>query len=145
MSRAFRKEDDDKPEKPPSRPVGEGPNYVTPQGLRALHDALERARADGDERNAAYFEGRIASAVVVDSSAGKPGTVAFGTTVVVLDENGKHVRLRIVGEDEADPMHGTISWSSPYAQALLDHRVGDRVVVARPAGPAHVVIESVER
>ena len=146
MSRGFVKDDDDRPERPPARPVSDRPNYVTAHGLALLRNAAEQARAAGDKRNAEYYEERVASAEVVDpATVEKLGVVAFGRTVVGRDErSGAPIRLRIVGEDEADPAHGTISWMSPYASALLGHRAGDRVVVQRPAGPATVVIEAVE-
>jgi transcription elongation factor GreB len=145
VSRGFVKDDDDRPERPPSRPVSDRPNYVTPNGLALLHGALARARADADQRNIEYYEGRIASAEVIDPHSAEPGVVAFGCTVIGHEQgSGTKIRLRIVGEDEADPAHGTISWISPYAEALAGHRAGDRVVVQRPAGPAAVVIEAVE-
>jgi len=144
MSRGFVKDDDDRPEREPSRPVSDRPNYVSAHGLELLQAALETARAGGDRRNVEYFEERVASAQVVDPESAEPGTVAFGRTVTVRDEGSETpIRLRIVGEDEADPAHGTISWISPYASALLGHRAGDRVVVQRPAGPTTVVIDSV--
>jgi transcription elongation factor GreB len=144
MSRAFVKDDDDRPERPPARPVyAERPNYVTPRGMKQLREALDDARSSGDERNAEYYEARIASAVVVEPESRSHAEVAFGSGVVLRDERGSQIRLRIVGEDEADPTHGTISWISPYAQALLGRRVGERVVVQRPAGPTNVVIESI--
>lgn len=146
MSRGFVKDDDDRPERPAARPVSDKPNYVTDRGLAALRAAADRARTAGDKRNAEYYDERVASAEVLNpKSSGDKGTVAFGRTVVGRDErSGAPIRLRIVGEDEADPAHGTISWMSPYASALLGHRAGDRVVVQRPAGPATVVIEAVE-
>lgn len=146
MSRAFVKDDDDRPERPPARPVSDRPNRVTPAGLAQLRDALARARATGDERNVEYYEGRIASAEIVDARAGDPNVVAFGRTVVVRDVGGgASIRLRIVGEDEADPVRGAIAWISPYAQALLGRRIGDRAIVQRPAGAATVVVEAIER
>lgn len=145
MSRAFVKDWEDRPERPLPRPVdSERPNYVTPNGLRRLREALEAARASGDERDTTYYEERVESAVVVEPGSRPRDEVAFGSTVVVHDERGAQVRLRIVGADEADPAHGTISWISPYAQALLGHHRGERVVVQRPAGPATVVIETIE-
>ncbi|HEY1653925.1 MAG TPA: GreA/GreB family elongation factor [Candidatus Tumulicola sp.] len=144
MSRAFVKEGDDRPERPPPRPASDRTNYVTARGLTLLREQLEAARAAGDERNVAYYEDRIAVAVPVDAHAGPPGTIAFGSTVVARESGGAQLRVRIVGEDEADPRHGTIAWSSPYAQALAGHRAGDRVVVQRPAGPAAIVVEAVE-
>ena len=143
MSRAFVKDDDDRPEQPPSRPVSDRSNYVTPAGLALLKDALTQSRATHDRRNVEYYVERIATAEVVDASADEPGVVAFGSTVVVREESGATIRLRIVGEDEADPAGGAIAWVSPYAQALLGRRSGDRVVVQRPAGPATVVIADV--
>ncbi len=145
MSRGFVKDDDDRPERPPPRPVSDRPNYVTSSGLALLNDALDRARASADKRNVEYYEERIASAQVVDPKSAEPGVVAFGRTVIGHeDAGGAKIRLRIVGEDEADPARGTISWISPYAEALIGHRAGDRVVVQRPAGPAVVVIDAVE-
>ena len=35
--------------------------------------------------------------------------------------------FRIVGEDEADPAHGTLSHASPLARALFGKSVGDVV------------------
>jgi len=144
VSRAFVKEGDDRPEPPIKRSLGDAPNYVTSRGLALLHEALARARERGDARNVEYFEGRIACAIPMDEPA-QPGVVAFGTTVVVCDEAGGRLRLSIVGEDEADPARGALAWSSPFAQALLERRAGERVVVARPAGPAAYVVEAIER
>jgi transcription elongation GreA/GreB family factor len=145
VSRAFVKDGDDRPERPPSRPVGDRPNYVTAAGLQLLHDALTRARAQDDRRNVDYYEERIATAELVGAKSGGPGVIAFGSTVSAREENGTRIRLQIVGEDEADPVHGKISWISPYAEALLGHRARDRVVVQRPAGAATVTIDAVEQ
>ena len=144
MSRAFVKDGDDRPERPPPRPVSDLPNRVTARGLELLEAALARARDAGDERNVAYFEERVGSAIVVASHEGKPGTIAFGSQIVVREPSGSVVRLQIVGEDEADPVHGSIAWSSPYARALTGHRAGDRVVVQRPAGATTVYVQEVE-
>ncbi|MBV8490047.1 MAG: GreA/GreB family elongation factor [Candidatus Eremiobacteraeota bacterium] len=144
MSRGFVKDDDDRPERPLPRPVDvDRPNYVTARGLKLLEEALEAARAAGDARNVEYYQTRIETAELVPPPKAGAKKVAFGSTVVLRDGT-RQIRMQIVGEDEADPAHGTISWSSPYAQALLENRVGDRVVVHRPAGDATVVIESIE-
>lgn len=113
--------------------------------MELLREALDRARAQDDARNVEYYEQRVASAHLKPLPKTKRKTVYFGCTVTVREANGKTVRLRIVGEDEADPLHGSISWISPYAEALIDRRIGDRVVVQRPAGPATVTIEAIEQ
>jgi transcription elongation GreA/GreB family factor len=143
VSRAFVKEDDDRPERPLPRTAGsQRPNYVTPQGLALLHAALEKAQANDDERDAEYLRSRIASALVIDPATQPRDTVAFGVTVSLRQAGGSKISLRIVGEDEADPASGSVSWTSPYAEALIDHRIGDRVTVQRPAGTTVVTIES---
>src|SRR5262249_23638123 len=45
--------------------------------------------------------------------------------------------FRIVGEDEADPAHGTLSHASPLARGLMGKRLGD-VVTAGTTGAAIV-------
>ena len=142
MSRAFVKENEG-PEPLLERPVSAAPNYVTRRGLELLREALARAQDSGDEREKRYYADRIASAIVVEPSSHTRGVVEFGATVIVHDARGEQLAVRIVGEDEADPRHGAISWESPIAQALTDRRVGDRVTVARPAGPFVYTIDEI--
>jgi transcription elongation GreA/GreB family factor len=40
------------------------------------------------------------------------GPASFGTAVTLRREDGREQTFRIVGEDEADPAHGTISYVS---------------------------------
>jgi len=44
-------------------------------------------------------------------------------------EDGRVQTYRIVGEDEADPKTGSISYVSPVARALLGKSVGDPAYV----------------
>lgn len=143
MSRAFVKDDSDGPEPRFQRPVSTLPNYVTPRGFELLREQLAGAQAAGDARETEYLAERIDSAIVIDPSAHPQGVVEFGASVWAHDGSGRELRVRIVGEDEADPLHGTISWESPIARALTDHRVGERVVVLRPAGPIEYTIDEV--
>jgi transcription elongation factor GreB len=144
VSRAFVKDDSDRPEPTIVRNPGDKPNYVTAAGLELLHESLAEARSQNDARNVAYYEQRIATAIVDEPSSHERNVVSFGSIVTTTDAAGKQTRVRIVGEDEADPAHGSISWTSPYAQALLDQKVGKKVTIHRPAGPATVTIASVE-
>ncbi|HEY1682540.1 MAG TPA: GreA/GreB family elongation factor [Candidatus Tumulicola sp.] len=144
MSRAFVKEDDDRPERPlPRIAESEHPNYVTPDGMAQLRTALERARAEGDEREAAYLQARVESARVIEPPSRPCKRVMFGAYVVLRQADGTALTLHLVGDDEADPASGKVSWTSPYARALDGHRAGDRVAVHRPAGATVVVIESI--
>jgi transcription elongation factor GreB len=144
VSRAFVKDDGDRPEPAIVRNPGENPNYVTAKGLELLHESLAEARSRNDARNVAYYEQRIASAILDEPESHERNVVSFGSIVTTTDAGGKQTRVQIVGEDEADPAHGSISWTSPYAQALLDQKVGKKVTIHRPAGPSIVTIASVE-
>ena len=51
-------------------------------------------------------------------------------TVALRREDGREQAFRIVGEDEADPLHGTVSYVSPLARAVLTYGPGDTVEIA---------------
>jgi transcription elongation GreA/GreB family factor len=55
--------------------------------------------------------------------------VTFGTRVKIR-LNGAERTITIVGDDEADPASGFISFSAPLAQALLGGVVGDQLSFA---------------
>jgi transcription elongation GreA/GreB family factor len=44
--------------------------------------------------------------------------------------DGRRQTYRIVGEDEADPAAGTVSYVSPLARALSGKSLGDTIKVA---------------
>ena len=141
MSRAFVKEDDTGGIEPlPERPVSPHPNLVTPHGLADIdahlaelqHRHATAARAEDRSalatiaRDLRYWSARRASAQVV-KAPDAPAEVAFGTTVTIERDDGRRQTWRIVGEYEADPAQGTLSYVSPVARALLGKRVGDVV------------------
>jgi transcription elongation GreA/GreB family factor len=149
MSVAFTKEEDfeSAAAELPDRPVSSAPNLVTPQGLAQIEAQLAQARADyaaaqaaGDvaadrtamaraTRELRYWSARRASAQLVEPS-GEAGVVAFGGRVTFARADGRVQTFRIVGEDEADPAAGAVSYVSPLARALLGKTVGDVAVVA---------------
>ena len=51
-------------------------------------------------------------------------TVEFGTTVT-FRLNGQERALTIVGDDEADPANGLVSFSAPLSRALLGAEPGE--------------------
>ncbi len=84
------------------------------------------ARATRDLR---YYTARLASAQRI-APVSAPGRVVFGCTVTVARDDGRTQTFRIVGEDEADPAAGRLSYVSPLAQALLGKEAGDEAGVA---------------
>ena len=146
MSRAFVKEADgvDVVENLPERPVSEHPNFVTAGGLATIEAELERVHREHAQAQAAndraalartardlrYWTSRRTTAqVIAPPIAG--GEVQFGSTVTIERDDGRRQTFRIVGEDEADPAHGTVSHVSPLARALFGKRVGDTAMVAK--------------
>ena len=69
-----------------------------------------------------------------------PGTasVVFGTAVTLLREDDTQVTLRLVGEDEADPVAGRIGWTTPVARALLGAAAGETRTL--PTGEVEIVL-----
>jgi transcription elongation GreA/GreB family factor len=49
--------------------------------------------------------------------------------VTVQRDDGRTQTFTIVGEDEADPKAGTISFASPLARALMGKAVGEVAVL----------------
>jgi transcription elongation GreA/GreB family factor len=143
MSRAFVKETDAGTEELPDRPVSSHRNFVTENGLAAIDASINRFeaayRAAIDKGNAQaaaaalrevrYWRARRVSAEVVRPSSDSR-VVSFGMTVTVRREDGREQTFRIVGEDEADPSRGTVSYVSPLARAVLTCGPGDTVEIA---------------
>jgi transcription elongation GreA/GreB family factor len=125
MSKAFTKEPEtgDVYDDLPDRPVSPH-NLVTPKGLEMIEADLR------------YWTSRRATAQVMEPPTDAK-EVHFGSTVTIRREDGRRQTYRIVGEDEADPSAGTLSYVSPVAQALMGKQVGD--VVEAGAAEAEIV------
>ena len=140
MSRAFVRENDDAIDELPDRPISPHPNLVTAEGLTLIEANLARlqqehaaAQAASDRaaiarsaRDLRYWSARRATAQVV-APRSNAEEVQFGCAVTILREDGRRQTYRIVGEDEADPARGMISYVSPVARALLGKKVEDVV------------------
>ena len=116
-----------------------------------IAERIAEAREEGDlKENAEYhsarekqgfIEGRIKElesvlslAEVVDT-AKLSGTVKFGATVTVVDEDTDEEKTwQIVGEHEADVENGLLNVKSPIARALIGKEEGDSVEVRTPGG-----------
>ncbi|MCJ9719617.1 transcription elongation factor GreA [Agrobacterium sp. SHOUNA12C] len=126
----------------PDRPISPHPNLVTEAGLKALELQLQQARAAyaaastiedvnerrrqaaGPLRDLRYLAERIRTAQPIPAPA-SIDIVAFGSTVTFSRDDGRVQTYRIVGEDEADPKTGSISFVSPVAKLLMGKSVGD--------------------
>jgi transcription elongation factor GreB len=124
----------------PELPISPHANLVTASGLSQLQarredaalrlDALEAGdmlERDYLSRHLRWLQARLASAEVVGPRLEGRDHAGFGAWVELRHADGRQERLRIVGEDEADPLHGLLSWVSPLARALEGARAGERV------------------
>ena len=147
MSVAFTKEDSAETASEtllPDRPISPHPNLVTATGLKALELQLQQAREAFDAANsiedvnerrrqsatplreARYFAARVRTAQTIPDPT-SIDVVAFGSIVTFRRGDGRVQTYRIVGEDEADPKAGSISFVSPVARLLMNKAVGEFV------------------
>ena len=128
----------------PDRPISSHPNLVTEAGLRALEFQLQRAReayetaqkiedvnerrrqAAAPSRDVRYLSARVRTAQVITNPT-STDIVVFGSTVTFRRDDGRVQKYHIVGEDEADPKAGSISFVSPVARSLMGKALGDVV------------------
>jgi transcription elongation GreA/GreB family factor len=140
VSRAFVKESHDESVPFPDRPISPHRNFVTARGMAAIEanfnrfEAAHRSAVAKDNKEAAasalrevrYWSARRSTAEVVKPPSA-PDRVAFATTFTLRRDDGREQTFTIVGEDEADPASGTISYVSPLAKAAIGHAVGDSI------------------
>ena len=139
MSVAFRRDSDEEHKEPRFEiPLPPGPNLVTERGLAQIQERIcrleQQIAAQADEgvdeearRQLRYWKTRQATAQIAPEPAGDEA--AFGTRVK-FRLNGSERSICIVGDDEADPAAGFVSFSAPLARALLGGVVGDQLAFA---------------
>jgi transcription elongation factor GreA len=119
---------------------------------RAHGDLSENAEYHAAKEKQSFIEGRvmeledqIGRADVIDISKLSGGSVKFGATVTLVDEDTDEKRkYQIVGDVESDAKKGRVSLSSPIARALIGKSKGDTVEVAAPGGARSFEILKVE-
>ncbi|MEM7752135.1 MAG: transcription elongation factor GreA [Pseudomonadota bacterium] len=127
----------------------------------AVIRAIAEAREHGDlSENAEYhaarekqsfiegrvkeLEGILSLADVIDP-ASLSGTIKFGATVKIVDEDTDEERTyQIVGEPEADIENGKLNIKSPLARSLIGKDEGDSVEVRTPGGEKSYEILSID-
>jgi transcription elongation factor GreA len=128
----------------------------------ALAERLHHAIQQGDlSENADYqtakeeqgfLEGRIREletmlldAVIIEETQGPKDRVVLGSWVTVTQEGiDEPETFFIVGAAESDPANGRISNESPIGQALIERKVGERVLVQAPAGEMAFIVTAIE-
>jgi transcription elongation factor GreA len=127
----------------------------------ALAERLRHAIQQGDlSENADYIaakeeqgflEGRIQQieamllrAKIIEED-GPTDKVGLGNRVTVIEDGTDYEEIfQLVGPAEARPTNGKISYKSPLGQALMGHRVGDKVTAEAPGGKIVFKIVSIQ-
>lgn len=100
-----------------------------------------RKRLREIDRRINWLSKRLKSVKLVDPAAQpQRNRVFFGATIILADEEGGKRSLTLVGEDEADPGKGRISWNSPIGRAVRGASAGDLRRVRLPKGEAELEI-----
>jgi hypothetical protein len=134
MSVAFRRESDDEHLEPTFEiPIPPGPNLVTARGLALIAGKVAELEAALLPLTDEAEVKKVRRALRYWSTVRRPRNwrrcpVArwwkFGSTVTFA-LRGKAKTITIVGDDEADPADGLVSFSAPLSRAMMGAEEGD--------------------
>lgn len=116
-------------------------------------DLSENAEFDEARKEQAQVEARIKQldkiieqAIIIDTSSISSKAVSLGVSVTLYDlDFEEECVYEIVGENEADPINGFLSASSPVGSALIGKKKGDEVNVEVPDGIARYKILKISK
>lgn len=114
-------------------------------------DLSENSEYDAAKEVQAKLESKInqmkrqlAEAKIVDTSRLSTNAVQIMSKVEMTNmANNAKMTYTIVSESEANLREGKISITTPIAQGLLNHKVGDEVEVAIPSGKIKLRIDNI--
>ena len=121
---------------------------------RGFGDLSENSEYDEAKNEQGKLYSRIAEleeillhAVIINESDEHGNTVSIGSRVIVAKAaTGEELpEYKVVGSQEADPMHRAVSEDSPFGRALMGAKEGDEVVVEAPMGEIRYRIVKIER
>ena len=116
-----------------------------------LPKEIKRARELGDLRENAEYQAakdrqgivnariamlkkRIAEISIMNLDKIPHDRAAFGSTVLLKEDNGDSITYQLVMPEEADAAKGLISTSSPIGRAIVGRNTGDEIKVTTPSG-----------
>ena len=107
--------------------------YLKTVREKEVAELIKEARGFGDlSENSEYDEAK--------NEQGK-----LYSRIVDLKTGREMPPYKVVGSQEADPMHRAISEESPFGKALMGAKEGDEISVEAPVGIIHYRVEKIER
>ncbi|MGH7596272.1 MAG: transcription elongation factor GreA [bacterium] len=122
---------------------------------------IATAREHGDLRENAEYESaknkqanymaklgllqeRFQNARIIRKSDLPDGIVTLGKVVMIKETaSGQNEKYTILGDGETDIDNGIISYQSPLARALMNHKIGDVIEVKLPRGTKKYEIQEI--
>jgi transcription elongation factor GreA len=105
----------------------------TARGFGDLSENFEYKSAkqakNKNESRIRYLKRMIASAVVISVQSQADEVGLFDRVTLFAEDEGEEEVITLVTTLRQNPMKGLISKESPVGQALLGHKVGDRVFI----------------
>ena len=109
----------------------------------AEYDAAKEAQAHLEEK-INRIKVAISEAKIIDPSRLSTDSVQILSKVEMTNlANKAKMAYTIVSESEANLREGKISITTPIAQGLLNHKVGDEVEIKIPRGTLHLRIDKI--
>ncbi|MBN1678707.1 MAG: transcription elongation factor GreA [Anaerolineae bacterium] len=114
-------------------------------------ELVENAEYEDAKNEQAFIEGEIfrlemilSNSVLIEKD-GPRDIVGLGDKVTIQEVGADSVEVyHLVGVAEANPRAGKISHKSPLGRALMEHHVGEQVVVEAPDGNIMFEIKAIE-
>ena len=108
------------------------------------YKAAKQAKNKNESR-IRYLKRMIASAVVIDPKSEADEAGLFDRVTLFAEDENAEETVTIVTTLRQDPSKGRVSKESPVGQALVGHRVGDRVFVKIGDGGYWAQIRAIEK
>ena len=120
-------------------------NYLKTTRSDEVAEQIKIARGFGDlSENSEYDEAKNEQGKLYSRIAELENVIQYA--VIVEDAAGNELpAYKIVGSQEADPMHNAISEESPFGKALLGAKEGQQVTVEAPRGAIVYTLKRIER
>ena len=114
-------------------------------------ELIENAEFEAAKNEQSFVEGRIkdleillANAHIIGEEENTQGIVKVGSKVTISEEGSTPENYMIVGPAEANPLEKRISNESPIGHALINHKVGEKIMVETPGGAFEVEILKID-
>lgn len=111
----------------------------TARGFGDLSENFEYKAAKAEQRKnmsrIRYLKQMLASAVVIEARSQKDEVGLFDHVTLFLEDDEEEMTVTFVTTLRQNPLENRISKESPLGQAVMGHRVGERVYV--PVSPEH--------